>query len=217
MTTSRTDFNNTWLCEMPMGTGKQNTYPILVNIIKDYTSYGTPVTQLSNGLNKLEGSSFKIYWYGDIDNIILGSELHIKDQGLVISITGKNPNYKGKPPYASELYSNILDDNPQSLRVLSDEQLSDEGYSLWKNMLKNGYYISVYDKESPGISFETLHNDIEFDTYFKKHDPSFKRYQYVLSNKKTIAETRNHFHIRRYRELCGLSLDDYIPKNNTGE
>jgi len=213
MTTSRTDFNNTWLFETPMGIGTIDTYQQLVYNIKDLIKYGVNVIPLPNNLNKIDGE-VKYYWFGDNDNIILGTEVHHHPQGMTVSITGKNPTYKGKQPFASELYSRILDDNPLSLRLMSDQDLSDEGYELWKNMLKNGYYISIYDKELPGGTFNTLHNIEEFNQYFKKHDPSFRRYQYVLSNKKTIGETRGFFHIRRYRELCGPdSVNDYVPVN----
>ena len=89
------------------------------------------------------------YWIEDNSNIILAVELQIKPQALIVSLTGKHPNYTGKPPYASDLYNLILKDNNKSMRLYSDESLSDEGYAIWKRLLDQGHKISVYDKNKP--------------------------------------------------------------------
>lgn len=204
---SRNDFNNTWLLEMPSGLGNFDTYEQLVYVIKDRIKSGSKVINLQNNLNKIQGNQLLYYWY-EIDNeIILGIELVIKSQGLVVDLVGKNSKYKGKPPFASDLYNIIIKDHHQPIRILSDKQLSDEGYAIWKKLFTLGHTISIYDRQNPGQTFQTLHSINDMNTYFKHDDTNFERYQYVLSETgEMLAETRGFFNIRRYRELCGLSL-----------
>jgi hypothetical protein len=143
------------------------------------------------------------YWIEDKDGtIILGVNLEKKPQALVVGLTGKNPRYKKRQPYASELYKFILDDNKtQSLRLMSDQSLSDEGKSIWDRLFKMGLDVSVYDKENPGKSFITFKSSDEMNQYFRHDDTDFKRYQYVLSEgKEMLAETQALFNIRWYRE-----------------
>ena len=141
---------------------------------------------------------------------MLGVELEKKTQGWTVRLTGKNPKFKGKPPYASTLYSAILDDNKHfSIRIMSDVQLSDEGYEIWKNLFNQGCKISVYDNKDSGKTFQTFTSIEDFENYFRHDDRSFQRYQFVLSTAGAmLAETRSYFNIRRYRELGGLSLED---------
>ena len=108
MATSRTDFNNTWLTEMPSGVSPISLYDSICRSIFDRIKYGGKVIQLENNLNKIEGVHVIHYWYGDNTEIILGVELDVKPQGLVVTMIGKNPKYKNQPPYASDLYNAIL-------------------------------------------------------------------------------------------------------------
>ena len=197
MTTNRTDFNETWLCEMPSGLGSF-----------DMLKSGKKAVHVKDNLYKIEGEQVVFYWYEEDGTIQLGTELYRKPQGLIVSVTGKNPRLKGKTPYASDLYAAIIHDSNKSVRLLSDTQLSDEGYAIWKKLFDLGYKISVYDTEQPGMSFKTLHSANEMDQYFAQHDINYKRYQYVLSENIILAETRSYFNTRRYRELVGIDLTD---------
>ena len=208
--TSRNDFNNTWLFEMPSGIGSFEIFDAFIYTLKDLISTNIPITKLDNNLNKIELPSSVYYWYEQNNEIILGSELHKKPQGLVVSVTAKNPKYRGKPPFASNLYKTILKDNSNlNIRILSDTQLSDEGYSIWKSLFKDGVKISVYDRENPGKSFKTFDNIEDMEQYFEDDNTDFKRYQYIMSENITqIAECKSFFNTRRYRELAGLDLED---------
>ena len=87
--------------------------------------------------------------------------------------------------------------------------MSDEGYNIWARLFKQGHKVSIYDRSLPGQTFKTFDNIEEFDSYFKHDDTHYEKYQYVLSeSKEMIAEMRGFFHIRRFRELTGLSLTD---------
>jgi hypothetical protein len=202
--TSRIDFNETWLIEMPTGLGSFETYDMLEYNIKDLIDNGVVPTDLGNGIKKIDLSQTMVYWYEDKNGtILLGVELDKKSQGLIVRLTGKNPKYRGKSPYASELYQFILRDNKtKSIRLLSDESLSDEGKQIWDRLFSMGLNVSVYDRESPGKSFKTFKTKEEMDNYFELDNTDFKRYQYVLSESgEMLAETRSFFNTRRYREL----------------
>ena len=97
-------------------------------------------------------------------------------------------------------------DNNRSIRLFSDDSLSDEGYSIWKRLFALGHRVSVYDKENPGKSFVTFKSQQEMDNYFADN-PDLKRYQYVLSESNDVlAETRTLFYLRRHRELIDRLL-----------
>jgi len=208
--TSRNDFNNTWLYEMPSGLGSFEIFDAFIYTLNDLRSTNIPITKLDNNLNKIDLPSSVYYWYEKDGEILMGSELHKKPQGLVVSVTAKNPKYRGKPPFASDLYRIILQDNSNlNIRILSDTQLSDEGYSIWKYLLNSGVKISVYDRENPGKSFKTFDNIEDMEQYFEHDNTDFKRYQYVMSESIIqIAECKSFFNTRRYRELAGLDLKD---------
>lgn len=201
---SRQDFIDTWLTEAPEGVGSFETFDALEYQIRDFIKHGVAVKDLDNNLKKIELSQSVIYWYEDQHkNIILASALAKSPQALVVEMTGKNPRYKNKPPYASDLYHVVLQDNKtHSIRLLSDRALSDEGKKLWDRMFQKGDSVSVYDRENPGRTFKTFDSQAEMDSYFKHDDTDFRRYQYVLSAPgEMLAETRSFFHLRRFREL----------------
>ena len=205
---SRNNFKNTWLYEMPSGLGAFETFDAIEYSIKDFIKHGINPDSLGNSLKRIIANDNQFYWYEDDGEITLATELHKKPEGLVVSLTGKNPKFKGKPPYASELYSDILKHSDKSIRILSDIQLSDEGFLLWKKMLKLGHKISVYDNKEPGKSFKSFENESEFDEFFKHDDTDFTRYQYILSeNILDYCAVRASFRLRQHREQSNLILD----------
>lgn len=208
MNTSRTDFNATWLSEMPAGLGSFETFDALEYHIRDLIKNGKKPQQVKDDLFKIDMDNSVYYWYSSDDQIVLGAGLDKKPQALVINLTGKNPQYRNRAPYASDLYHAILRDTSANIRVVSDTQMSDSGYAIWKNLLQRGHTISVYDRENPGKSFKTLNSVAEMDQFFRDDDTDYARYQFVLSEKNAIAECRSFFHTRRYRELSGLLLED---------
>jgi hypothetical protein len=208
MTTSRTDFNDTWLTEMPRGLGSFEMYDMLVYNINDRIKGGSSVEDLGNDLKKIDGLQVKYYWYEKNDTILLGAELSVKPQGLVVNSLAKKPKLSGSP-YATDLYDAILRDSNRSIKLLSDIDISDEALKVWKRLLQQGHKISVYDRENPGQSFITIDNVQELLKYFKDDDTDYRRYQYVLSESgEVLAETRSYFNTRRMRELAGIGLID---------
>jgi hypothetical protein len=208
MTTSRTDFVETWLNEMPSGLGSFETYDGLVYTIKDLLKNNAEKIQVDTNLYKIELPTSVCYWYESNNKILLGVILDKKSQGLVVGLTGKLPSLRSKAPYASDLYHLILKDSGKNIRILSDTQLSDQGYAVWKQLFAKGHKVSVYDRNQPGKTFKTFNDPNEMDQYFAQDDTDYERYQFVLSEQTNIAECRSFFNIRRYRELTGLSLED---------
>lgn len=206
---SRSDFNDTWLFEMPSGVGSFETYDALIYNIRDMLKHGFKSEKINTNLNKLVSGDVIFYWYGTDSDIELGTELHKKPEGLIVSITGKNPKLRGDKPYASDLYSAILKDTDKSIRLHSDKQLSDEGFNIWKKLLSLGHKISVYDVHNPGKTLTSFHSAAEMDKFFKHDDTNFERYQYVLSESLLkLGEVRAKFNTRRHREIAGLNLID---------
>jgi len=204
---SRNDFNETWLSEAPMRSNIGGTYSAIVYDIKDHIQYNATPISIGNHLFKIVETQTIIYWYEINGEIVLGTELDIKPQGLAVSITGKNPKFTNFPPYASDLYDAILTDNHRSIRLFSDNQLTDEGLKLWKRLIMKGHHITLYDPKHPGQKFKTLSTPEELDMFFSDDDSQYYT-QFVLSETSQLAETRGFFNTRRYRELAGLRLDD---------
>ena len=117
---SRNDFNASWLSEMPMGKPTPDAYNQIVYNIKERIEIGSKVQQLSSSLYKIAGQQLTYYWYELNDEIALGIELLNKPQVLVVNIVGKNPKLAGKPPFASDLYNIILNNNNLPIRIYSD-------------------------------------------------------------------------------------------------
>ena len=211
MSTSRSDFNKTWLYEMPEGVGKFETYDMLsynLNSIKK-SILSTAIKDLGNNLKKIDLQHSAYYWIEFNDIIIIGCELEKKPYGLVVLLTGKNPEYRGKPPFASDLYNLILKDSPYNIRLLSDVTLSDEGNNIWKRLFNKGHKILIYDRSNPGQDFIVCNDLAEFESYFKHDDRTYQNYQYVLSeNEEKLLETKFNFRMRKHREDNDLGIFD---------
>lgn len=207
MTTNRSDFNATWLLEMPKNIGSFQLFDMLEYNIKDRVQSGSNVADLGNGLKKIVGQQVAYYWYEDKGQILLGAELAIAPQGLVVTGLAKNHRMSG-PPYASDLYDAILNDSGRSIKLLSDTDMSENVFEVWARLLTMGHHISVYDNSNPGQSFNTVNTIDELKKYFQDNE-SYRKFQFVLSESgEMLAETRSYFNTRRMRELAGLSLED---------
>ena len=207
MTTNRSDFNSTWLMEMPKNIGSFQLFDMVEYSIRDRIESGSDPIELSNGLRKIVGEQVAYYWYEQDGNIILGAELAVAPQGLVVTGLAKNQRVSG-PPYASDLYDAILNDSNRSIKLLSDTDMSESAFSVWARLLDMGHHISIYDNRSPGQSFVTLDSVDDLKKYFQSDD-AFRNFQFVLSEAgEVLAETRSYFNTRRMRELAGLSLED---------
>jgi hypothetical protein len=114
---------------------------------------------------------------------------------------------KGRPPFATDLYDAVLADRKNiagsvnSIRLMSDRQLSDDGIKIWQRLLAQGHKISVYNNKEPGQSFIEITSEEELLQYFQDDNINFQQWQYVISESASYAETRSFFNTRRMREL----------------
>ena len=199
--TSREDFSETWLVERPQRVVTGNLFSLIKQNIEDYLLYGAIAVDLSAGYKKIIREKVAFYWHETNSEIDIGCELTIRPQALVVNILGKKYD---STTYASDLYQIILSDNDKSI-LMSDEKLSDSGFSLWKRLIGLGHTISLYDRSHPGTLI-SLRTPEELNDFFSQ-DKDFQRYQYVLSESNTgmkLADTRSYFNTRRMRELSGL-------------
>jgi hypothetical protein len=210
MTTSRTDFNESWLVEAPMGVGKMGDgfFNTIANSIQEYMDAGIVPEILKNEFKKIQGQQVAYYWHEHNNTITIASEFTIKPQVLVVNGIAKNPNTQSSVG-AIELYNTVLSDNHKSIKLMSDSILSDDGYNLWKRLLQSGHTISVYDQMNPGQSLVSIKTVNDMNDFFKHGDKDYRRWQYILSESNIkLAETRSYFNTRRMRELSGLGTED---------
>jgi len=210
MKTDRTEFKETWLSESPQKIQPADYYSNMVYNINDYKKTKKP--KLLGNFNGFEFKRIKtknilFYWFEKEGVVILGIELGILPQGLKVNLIGKSPEYKQKEPFASELYSLILKDSKQGIRIMSDTSLSDEGFFIWKKLYMDGHTVTVYDATNPGRSYITLHSFSDFDNFFG-NTPEHANYQFILNENSSLFETRARFNLRRMRELSGMDVDD---------
>jgi hypothetical protein len=143
------------------------------------------------------------YWIGTADRIDIAAELSRQAQSLSVNLVGKDPNLKGKSPYASNLYGAILDDSEVSL-VISDRQLSQHGSNIWRQLINQGYIVGAYDIKNPGQSYKRVENADELEKYLAK-DKLYQLWRFVVSKTgMMLAETNGYFNTCRYRELAGI-------------
>jgi hypothetical protein len=199
---SRKSFVETWLKEMPSGLGQFETLDALTYSIKDFLKFGIIPRLVKDNLFVIDVGTTMLYWIGSSDGkeTKIAVELKKESEALVVTMLGKDRNLKGQAPFASDLYAAILKDSSESLRIKSDKFLSDEGFNVWKSLVKRGHRISVYDAEDPGKSFKTFDNADELTLFFA-NDTDFARYQFVLSEDVTnLLNVRSSFGLRRHRE-----------------
>lgn len=200
---NRIDFIESWLSEMPENLGNIELFAIIEYNIKERSNLTKP-QDLGSGYKKISGTQTLYYWYEKDGEIVIGVELSVKQQTLIVNGVAKNPSYKNKPPYATDLYKKVLDDN-SSIRVMSDIYLTNNSINVWKRLINSGVTVSVYDNKVPGQSFKKINSVEELEKYIGYIEYEYQRYQFVLTSKDEIlAEVTSIFNTRRLRELSGL-------------
>jgi hypothetical protein len=200
---SRKSFTESWLSEMPSGLGQFETYDAVSYSVKDFIRNGIKPVKVANDLFTINIATTVLYWHGSSDGktINLAIELRKQSEALVVTMLGKNPALKGKPPFASDIYSAIIKHAGENVRVMSDKFLSDEGFKVWKKLVQLGHTVSVYDSDEPGKSFKTFDDAADLDAFFANDDSDFTRYQFILSEGiENLLQVRSSFNLRKYRE-----------------
>ena len=210
--TDRTLFNETWLFEMPFGTGsfQEFNWPNFKYQLMDVINNpNAQIEIISPGFKKIQFKETAYFWIeNEAGEILIGVFLSKNPYGWAVSMSGKNPAYIKQPPFASDLHDKVLHNIQGSICLLSDIDLSDEGYNIWKRLLQAGHCISVYNEKEPGKTFKNLMSKEDMEEYFSKTDRNYKQYRYVISESHDIMETKTLFFIRDQRERRGSSLTD---------
>jgi len=203
---SRNDFIKSYLYEMPSGTPPINPILQLINSISELKKY-YQIIKLSNNLFKMEGNELVYYWYEENDAILLGAEFTKVKHGIVVNYVAKIE--KSTPPYATDLYNDVLNDRKNiefanNSIIISDKRLSEDGISLWKRLFKKGHTISIYNTEDASNTFTKLNSIEDLESFFKMHDSSYEKYRYILSESGgNYAEVMAFFSLRRLHETSG--------------
>lgn len=207
-------FSESFLREMPMGTSAVATYDGLVSVVKEFIAYGIKPKKINDDLFSIKSDDKLIYWYGNEDKFDIIVELIIAADAYVVTLLGKNPDLKGKAPFASSLYADILKDAQHGIVIMSDELLSDEGQNLWKKLISLGHKVSIFDAKNPGMSFDIVSKPENLDAYLKHGDADFKRYRYVLSEDSIVfAKIKSAFIRRKIYEQAGMHNVKFSKEN----
>jgi hypothetical protein len=165
------------LFEMPEGIQElKDGFRYIRFEIEDQITAGNKPREIGNGIKKIDTGSELFYWIEDGQEIVLAVNLIKGSDSVIVKVTAKR--YEGKPPYASDLYLAILNDQPKPVKFMGDKQLTAKALRIWKRLLTMGYDIGVYDDNNRMIS--KLNSVEELMSFYKKSNQSFRRYQYVL-------------------------------------
>jgi hypothetical protein len=197
-------FYESWVYESPFSNNIGDTLSTLITNIKSFSKF-YPTVDINNGFKKCEGDQLVYYWFENNGNIILAVEATKSPQAIKINLTGKNKNFNS--PYASKLYAAILQDQHKPIQVRSDTQLSNDGLKIWKNLIRDGFTIGIYDNQAPGRTYKKLSSPEELDNFFSSTDQSYDRYQYIIGEAIQFLNVNAWFGIRRLYELSGDTLD----------
>ena len=161
---------------MPKQTYTEYDFKALMLIINEYIAHGADIKKVDNNLFKIISNTAVLYWRQLDDEITIGCALYPAKQDLFVTITGKNPKYIGKQPFASDLYVDILKDSQVS--VISDYHMSKDAFKLWKRLFKLQHTIRIYDIRNPSNQYQ-VYSQEGMDKYCSWFEHS-KHWHYVL-------------------------------------
>lgn len=179
------------LTEMPRFTGKSvgdNNYIFLIKNKKDNEVLGNEIQFLPNGLrvmyfeNPNHEDDTALIWLGDEDDIPIIASLNLLNKFPAIQSVGKQT---GSSIYASDFYMKIVDTFGKLL--FSGELVSSDAVKMWKNMVKRGLNIFVYDPAN-STKYESISDPDLLDKYIGS-TKEYENYRFVLSKNATITES----------------------------
>lgn len=207
-------FKDTFLIESPFNSGKNvmnDMIDSLRMLIDEYIQVRYKVIQLNQNTFKMNvtGTELIYYWNtNNADEIILAAQIAKRDLAAAVTSLGKDVRYAHKDPKAKELYKIIVKDLSTSLKLMSDGDMTEDAFNNWVKLLNDGYKISVYDKNMPGMSFTNLYTREDMLPYFKD-DETYHRFQFILSeSQEQLGQVMAGFSIYRVREHAGRTNRD---------
>jgi hypothetical protein len=205
---SREKFDKSFLIESLEKTGPRNDFSFLLTLINEKKQYfPNSVTKVKDNWIKYQSKEILLFWYEDNNEIYIAAEFSIDPYILTVNIIGKNLKFKKSYPYASDLYSEVLEDsksNNPAIKLYSDKSLSEEGFKIWQRLLDKGHKISVYDvSDKNHIELQKITNIDDLKKYHMQ-DPEFQKYRYVISETSYTSDLNHFFVLREYRRLSGI-------------
>lgn len=194
-------FKDCWLFEMPRRTGPSGSesYSGLVIGLEANRDIGHDVESLSDGLFRMKvASDYTYYWIERNDEIEIVAGLSPFEKGMMVKHVGKRP---GAAIYASKFYEMIVDSMGGSL-LFSGDQISDEGFGIWVNLITKGSHkLFGYDPSDPK-RFTDINSVQDLDKFSGPED-RYEDLRFVLSENAKIrcGEIWNHFHSFRIHNL----------------
>lgn len=193
-------FSDQWLFEMPMrmGASGYNPYDDLVAGMEVNASAGYPSQNLGDGLFRMMVSQQYAYYWVERDNkpeIIAGVVPF--ENGLAIGDVGKRP---AGNVHASDFYQKIVSDTGTNL-LFSGDQISDEGYKIWKRLLSGKNKLFGYDVRHPG-KYSNIDSEDDLEQLIGD-DHSFRNSRFVLSedNKARVGSIWTSFEMKRIHDM----------------
>lgn len=193
------------LNEMPQNIGDLgNMFNVITRLYSLAKNMGIKETKVAHNIYKIQDDNGILYYYKENNIIIIGvycyADMNSKSI-LKISLTAKNPNFTGKPPYAITVYNAIINDLPQNGYLLSDTILSADSIKIWKRLAKEHMgRVEIYDKTNN--TFDPINNPQELNRAFNMSN-DMKKYQFAVrgKNTKTTPETQ------RIQQLAGIKKE----------
>jgi hypothetical protein len=178
-----------FLNEMPRHTGSSeglNHYEDLKFTKKANEDAGNYGKKLPNNLWMIYCDANNVLvWVEENKVIQIIAALKLFNNMPSINTIGK---LKGSAIYASDFYLKIIEVFGQLL--LSGHLVSDDAITMWKNMVRRGLNVFIYDPTQIRKYVKITDPD-DLDTYIGSSD-NYENYRFVLSKNNTIAESIVH-------------------------
>jgi hypothetical protein len=212
-------FYETFLAEMPQRANGANPFNEQLEMFRANLQYGADVIKVTDGMYKYADLPRSVYWMGTEDasdvSIIVDTEDYTNFRKVIL--TSKNPAIPlGSPPYATDMYLDIRDDSKtKGLTFTSDETMSIHGERLWKNLVKRGFHISVYDKRKDQFALTPVETENDLDEYLGGEDK--KRFVFVLSESASYGRGLiHHAAIMDLKRKCGYPIMEMMTAHLRG-
>lgn len=156
--------------------------------------------KLGYNVYKITDGKIRVYYFME-NNIIIGGVLmrNVKDGLFQVDVAGKNPYYKNRAPYVSNLYPHIIDDLSPNEALLSGTQLSTNGLRLWKRLVKMyPQKVSVYDKIERTVS--PIENSEQLNMFTSVYDTRLGKYLFMIRG-------QNNEDTERIQKLAGIKKE----------
>lgn len=210
--TERYQFVKVWLLETPSENNglDHNTFTMLLGMINSIKHKHPTLKPSSTGLFGGKYENYSIYWYEDEKGpslIVAGTddELNMPNfNGTVFNerFLIKRPDLPTKnPPFADELYLDILNNYKGAIRISSDTSLSQSAFNVWKRLRNTSHKMYSYTFGNPE-ELTIIPDDSTLQSFYGPGENNDNKI-YVLTESNNASSIEFIFEIRKARSLNG--------------